>query len=474
MTTTVAINMTATGPIPTPPATLLAELIAGAVALDPGLTTNLPGSLIEDISSTQVAGLSVIDQASVDYINSLSPYTANAGLIVQWGNLTGVPQGQDTNTSVFVIISGPAGFVINAGFIVSDGTYQYILQDGGIIATDGQTSPLYALSNQQGTWAVPSATVTQPITSVPSSISLTVTNPLAGTPGTGAQSIPAYQADVVQAMTSGAQGMSAFLKTQLAKVTGVQSRLVSVRNPGAGEWQILVGGGDPYQVAYAIWTGLFDISTLVGSTIGITGITNANPGVVTTNLNHGLVTGQSNVHISGVVGPTGVNGGPYTVTVIDEKNFSFGVNTTSSGSYVSGGVVTPNSRNISVSINDYPDTYAIPLVIPPQQTTVIDLTWNTNSTNYVPPAAVAQLGNPAIVSYINSIAVGQPINLFEMQNAFQTAIASILPPTLLSRMIFVVTINGVVTNPTSGTGLIVGDPESYFFTSTANVVIAQG
>ena len=99
---------------------------------------------------------------------------------------------------------------------------------------------------------------------------------------------------------------------------------------------------------------------------------------------------------------------------------------------------------------------------------------NTTSTNYVSPTAVAQLGQPAIVNYINSIYVGQPINLFELQNVSQIAIAGIIPPTLLSRMVFTVEINGYEVSPESGTGLYYGDPESYFETSNAQVVITQG
>jgi hypothetical protein len=44
----------------------------------PDYTANLPGSLIEDISSTDVQALATIDQARVDAINSFSPYGANA------------------------------------------------------------------------------------------------------------------------------------------------------------------------------------------------------------------------------------------------------------------------------------------------------------------------------------------------------------------------------------------------------------
>ena len=98
------------------------------------------------------------------------------------------------------------------------------------------------------------------------------------------------------------------------------------------------------------------------------------------------------------------------------------------------------------------------------------------STNFISPAAVAQLGTPALVSYINSIPVGAPINVFELQNAFQEAIVSVVPTPLLTRMVFSVSINGIGVSPSPGTGIIAGDPESYFFTneSGTGITITQG
>lgn len=472
MSDTVPIIVTSAGLQQQSPASLLTQLIGIVSAQVPGYTANLPGSLIEDISSTDVAAISLCDSALVDLGNSITPYGANEALLYQLGNVYGVPPGQDVNTSVYCVFSGPPGFVINVGFVVSDGQYQYVVQDGGIIQTSGQSLPLYCLANVPGTWAIPAGTVVNLVTSVPAGISLSVTNPNTGTPASSTQTIGQYRASVLQAGQAVAQGMPTLLKTLLGNIPGVQARLVSIRQQGTS-WEIICGGGDPYLVGSAIFQALFDVSNLTGSQILVTGITNANPGVVTTNLYHGYVNGDV-VYISGVTGMAGINGVPFTVTVISPTSFSIGVDTTSLGAWVSGGVVTPNNRNVSVSINDYPDTYVIPFVNPPQETVLVDLTWNSISANFVSPTAVATLGNPAIVSYINSIPVGQPINVFELQNAFTNAIASIIAAPLLSRMVFAVTINGIVVTPEAGTGLIYGDAESYFLTNTGQVTIVQG
>ena len=463
-------QITTAGAIPASPTDLLNAEIAAATVLAPGLTANLPGSLVEDMASTAAGAVYIQDQAFVDLVNSISPATANPSILYQLGQVYGVEQGQGSNTSVYVVFTGLAGFVIPIGFTVSDGSYQYTVQDGGIIATSGQTSPLYCLATVQGSWAIPAGTVTQIITSVPAGFTLTVTNPDDGLPGLTAQTIASYQAQVMQAGMVTAQGVPTFIKAQLQKVLGVQDRLISIRLIATNQWEIICGGGDPYQVANAIFNSVPDISNLVGSTLAVTAITTANPGVVTTDLNHGYATGQV-ITIAGVT-PTWFNNN-YTITVLTEKTFSLGV-TTVGHSYVSGGVVTPNLRNITVSIDDYPDIYDITFVNPPAQTVQIVITWNTISTNLISPTAVAQLTTPAIVDYINSIPVGVPINTYELQDAFQNAVEPIIPASQVSKINYVVAINGIDTAPTSGTLLIYGDPESYFSTNASLVSVVQG
>ena len=464
-------SITSAGAIPATPTDLLNEEIALATTLSPGLTANLPGSLVEDMASTAAGALVVQDQAFVDLVNSISPYTANSIMLYQLGEVYGVAQGVGSNTSVYVTFTGNPGFVIPAGFIVSDGNYQYTVQDGGIINAAGVSAALYCLANTSGSWAVPAGTVTQLITSIPSGYTITCTNSTAGVPGAAAQSLQSYQAQVIQAGLASAQGAPTFLKTLLQQVSGVQARLISILNPAVGQWEIICGGGDPYQIANAIFQGIPDISVLTGSTLSVTGITKANPGVVTTNLNHGYSTGQV-VTIAGV-NPSAYNG-TYTITVLSNTTFSIGVNTTSYATYVSGGVVTPNLRNVTVSVNDYPNTYSIIFVNPPVETVAVSVTWNTISTNLVSPAAVTQLAAQPITDYINSIVVGQPINVFDIQETFANAVSSILPANQISKISVVVTINGIVTAPASGTFMIYGDPESYFSTSVSLITIAQG
>ena len=80
--TSVNLSISAAGAQPTPPATLLGELINNVIATNPGYTANLPGSLVEDISSTDVQAMAAIDQACVDLINSMSPFSADRKSVV--------------------------------------------------------------------------------------------------------------------------------------------------------------------------------------------------------------------------------------------------------------------------------------------------------------------------------------------------------------------------------------------------------
>lgn len=473
---TIPNTLTAAGRVNTPPATLNAEVIVQATALSPGLRV-LPAGLIEDLSSTATGTLVLIDQAVTETEDSLTPYGANPYLLTELGQIylgQGSTAAPASNTAVYVVFSGTVGFVIAPGFVVSDGTYQYtVAAPGGVVETGGATQPIFAQAVLPGSWAVPAATVVNLVTSVPVGVSLTVTNPLAGTPGGPAQTEGQYRVQVLQAGLVVSTGMTAYLRTLLQAVPGVQANLISIRTPTAGQWEIIVGGtGDPYAIGLAILQAVPDVSTLVGSTLAVTGITAASNGVVTTNLNHGYGTGQA-VTIAGV-NPSGYNQIYASITVLTETTFQTNVNTSGYGAYVSGGVCTPNFRNTSVTIDQYPDSYTVPIVLPPSQTVTISVTWNTSSLNFVAPTGVAQLAQLPIAAYINALPVGAPINLLELDTTFIAAVASLIPQNLLTVLVWSVAINGITTAPVGGTVTIFGDPESYFSTTASSITVVQG
>lgn len=481
----IPVAMTENGAIPTPPSTLNAELIALAVASNPGLTTNLPGTLIEDIASTDTGALVLIDQARVETINSLTPYGANLFILNQLGNIYGVQPGVPTNTSVYVVFSSvTAGYVIPKGVIVSDGTYQYTTQEASVIENTGSSAPVYCVATVSGSWAVPANTVVNIVSSVPSGVSLTVTNPNTGIPSTSEQSPEDYRNQVLGAGLIGASGMIQAIKTYLQNVPGVIHSLISIRQNeyySPSKWEVIVGGGDPVAVANAIWSSCGDPNTLCGSTMLVQSITKANPGKVTTNLAHGFTTGDT-VYITGIVGMTELNGDALIITTVpgDPYSFTINQNTTSYTTYVSGGIVSTSSssvvnpRNNLVTIYNTPDTYNIPFVTPIQQPTAVLITWNTSSSSVVSNTTVQSACVTPVSNYINNLGPGQAINIYELQYIFQEAVQSILATALITNIEIQITLNGVVVSPLPGTGVVVGDPEGYYYVSATDVTTIKG
>jgi hypothetical protein len=465
----IPVTMGVNGAVPTPPATLRLNLVTAVAAENPDYTANLPGSLIEDIASTETGALVTMDQARVDAINSVTPYGANAFVLAQLGAQFGIPQGVPANASVFVVFSGPPGYVLAPGFLVSDGTNQYALQDGGIIESGGTSTQLFAVATNTGNFAIPEDTVTQIVTSVPSAYAVTVNNPEAGTPAAGSESVQSYRGRVLQAGQVTSTGTPAYLKTLLYAITGVQQQLVSIAQVSGG-WQVICGGGDSYAVANAILQAVPDISALQGSQLAITAMTEANPVVITTNLNHGYQAGQT-VTVTGAA-PIGYNT-TYTIASVTATTITTTTNGSAFGTYTGGAKLSPNPRNVTVSVFQNPDTYSITFVNPPQQVVTVAVTWNTNLPSFTAGASVNQLAAPAIQSYINSIFAGQPINLLEMTAVFQNAVSGVISPNNVTTLQYVVTINGVAASPSAGTSIIPSDPESYFYCAPTGVTVTQ-
>jgi hypothetical protein len=437
----------------------------------PDYTANLPGSLIEDVSSTDTAALIICDQARVELINSLTPFGVNAFLLNQLGQLKGVPIGTQQNVTVGVIFSGPPGVLIPKGFLVGDGSHSYSVQTATQIGGTGSSPTVNAVATVAGSWAVPSATVTTIQTSVPATITLTVLNPNPGSGGTTQETEPQYRLRVLQAERVTCQGTPDFLKSLLMAVPGVLPQQVGIQAVTGGLWKVIAGGAspDPFAIANAIYQGAPVVSSLTGSVMGVATATRANPGVVTTTLNHGYATGQV-VTFSGCQGMTQLNSGSYTITVVDQKTFSIGVDSSAFGVYSGGGQVLPNLRNNSQTINSYPDLYVIPWVTPPKQIMGVTLTWNAQSTLASEPA-ISQLAQTAIINFVNAIPVGAPLNQYSLEENVFDSIEQVVDTRLISLMTWAYTINGVSTPVTAGTGLVVGDPESYFSTDSGHVTV---
>lgn len=393
------VVLTTNGLQPQDPEALLAQLLNAASIRSPGLTT-LPAGLIEDISSTDVAAMALMDAAKVELVNSLTPNGANEFLLIALGQIYGVPFGQPTNTSVFLVFSGTVGYVIPDGLLVGDGSNTYQVTKGGPISGGGVSAALQAVSILPGSFGVPANTVNRISTSVPTTVNLSVNNPTVGTPGGLAESWSSYRTRVLQAGLTGCVGSARCIKTLIRRAAGVQK--VSVQSSANG-LRVITVGGDPYQVAYAIFQAVADPARLVGS------------------------------HVT-------------------------------------------TTRNVNVSLIDPPNTYNILYVNSQQQTVTMSVTWNTTLPNFTGGGSFPGLVQAPIVAYINALDPGAPVNIFALEKIFETAVATVLPADFLTRLVFSVSINGTPTPVSTGTGIVVGDDESYFFTALdgSGIAVTQG
>jgi hypothetical protein len=465
------------GPIPQTPAALRQQLISLVSSKNPGYTANLPASMIEDISSTDVGAIIISNQFMIDLINSVTPYGANQFILNQLGiEIYGIQPESATNTAVDLIFFGVPGFIIIPGFVVSDQVYQYICTDGGVINTNGQSLPIHAVATLSGTWPVPAGSVNTVVTSVPPNINLSVINPTDGIPSIGTEDVTSFRTRTLTAGLAASTGMDRYLKTLLWNVPGVVQRLVSVRqNIDTGRWVILVGGGDPYQVAWCIYYALFDIQTLERTAIEIFNMTNTNPILVTTVANHNLTTGMVEKFTGITGGMSSLNEVQFPITALSPNTLSIPVDGTTMPYYSNGGgILTPNPILQEIYLNSYPDSYLIPFLLPAQQLVTVVLVWDTDSPNYVSSSAISQAATPVIIDYINSLYVGiAPVNIYDMQALFIEAISNIVPSENITVINFTISWDNITQEAVPGTGVIYGDPNSYFYTTANNVFVNQ-
>ena len=134
-----------------------------------------------------------------------------------------------------------------------------------------------------------------------------------------------------------------------------------------------------------------------------------------------------------------------------------------------------STRNQTVTIYNTPDSYNIIYVIPVQQSTQIQVTWNSSaSAGTISNDAIQSLCAAPIQEYVNSLGPGQGINTYEIQFIFQAAVVSILPTPLLTHIAVQVTINSIIVPPEAGTGIVIADVEGYYYVASGGVTTVKG
>lgn len=134
---------------------------------------------------------------------------------------------------------------------------------------------------------------------------------------------------------------------------------------------------------------------------------------------------------------------------------------------------TTPSRNITVQIFDFPDTYPVSFIVPVRQNIAVSVLWNTTAL-FTADATLSTVAASSIINYINNLPVGYAINLSSLRSEFATAVSSLIDTQFLSKMDFSITLNGTPLLPDAGSTLIHGDSEGYFSTDASMITIARG
>jgi len=451
-----------------------------------GLTQGVLSNSSAFVTFTGVAGFSIpkgflvsdgLNQYTVQDSAILSnaiasSYTASIGTTTL--TVTAVSSGQ------ILIGDSVSGAGVTAGTVITGfgtgtgGTGTYTVNNSQTVGSEAMTgtthgsSVIYVVAVNYGTWAIPAGTIKTIITSVPAGYPLVCVNSSSGVIATFAETTDLYRARILQAQLAPSVGTLSYLKSLIQAVPGVQTRLVSV----SGASKIMVGGGDPYAVASAIYNGLFDIGDLKGSIV--TSHTWSMTGSITGTVMTITAVSSGTIAVGDIVSGNGVE----NPTVV----ISFGTGVGGTGTYnlnysqlIPSEVLTgaASVRNSIVSITDYPDTYTILYVTPVSQTVAIALTWSTVAPNFTATTTIEAAAIAAFVAYVNSIPVSVALNIYTLQQQFLIAITPILNPALISALTFTISINGVVTAPGAGTGLIAGDSEGYFSLVASNVTLTR-
>lgn len=127
----------------------------------------------------------------------------------------------------------------------------------------------------------------------------------------------------------------------------------------------------------------------------------------------------------------------------------------------------------TIPIIVYPDTYQVPYVVPSSQNVSVIITWNTVSTTYVDPTGIEKAVQPDIADYINAIAVGEPVNIYQIQDLFLKSVQGLVSASLVSMIDVQIGINGQIVPPVADSSLVYGDTYAYFSTSASQIQVKQ-
>lgn len=236
----------------TSPDALQAELQEVALNLDPNLSI-LPASFTTQILESASVPLIQIERSIAAALVSLMPSTTNSQFFLdQFGEAVDVQQKAEFFTSVEVEVAGVAGTYIPNTLLLIDtvNSQNYKFDDNYIIDSTGSVV-ISAYSESSGKILCPANSITkfsEDITGVTG-----VAQPVAGIPGNAGETLQQYQARLNLTLRTQSTGFASNILSRLMRVKNVQPLLVAVTQPSSHTILAIVGGGDRYEIAQALY-----------------------------------------------------------------------------------------------------------------------------------------------------------------------------------------------------------------------------
>jgi hypothetical protein len=256
-------TLTSAGLTTTPLDDLYNNFLAAVEVARPDVSVRLPSELLEGFCASATFGINQAENTLAYAVNAITPLGANELALKAQAYQMGIEKNTTTRTAVWVTFTGTAGYVLNQGFVVSDGTYQYMTSAAAIINSSG-IAVVYCVATNDGAWSIQIGTVTTLISSKPIAVTLSCTNTETGIPSLAEESLAELRGRVILAMKITANGTIPYLKT-LLELIGIEPRLISVSSGGTA---VYVGGGivDNYDVAFAVFKSGLNHALLTGTT----------------------------------------------------------------------------------------------------------------------------------------------------------------------------------------------------------------
>lgn len=443
------------GLVPTDLATIRESILANATTYSPKAAFNSPGSPDENILSVASVAVAMIQRSIIDSVFSINPLASNPLFLDSFAKIYGVARGDVSNGSATIIVTAPVGLIIPQYSIFQDvngNTYRNY--DAGTCGSDGTCQLVVYASN-----FIDSPILAHTINIVVTNFlgkSVTCDNPENGNQGVQAQTDAEFRRDILDAGLVLCKSTPAFVKTMVGKIAGVVKRTINLGEVN-GKYVITASGGDPIQVAGAIFLSMFDFFFLSAIRNDITYIsadgTNA---LIAFKYIPGLAVGDT-FQISNAPAPFDGENDTWTGTVAgyyDPHTIIVNITLPQGFNYSGGAYLTNDSRNMQETVYDGIDPYVIRWVSPIAIVIDVQVDYVVLGNDIIDNATIQANGEATLTSYLNSLSPNSPINLTYLENLFSSNAYAVIPPESLGDIKVSVSTNGVPIQEQNGAILL--------------------